>query len=34
MVIRLWNHEALAQTDRVRETIRQCIEELMGSPIP
>ena len=31
-VIRFWNHEVLAQTDRVREAIRQRIEELMGSP--
>jgi very-short-patch-repair endonuclease len=30
-VIRFWNHEVLAQTDRVREAIRQRIEELMGS---
>ena len=33
-VIRFWNHEVLAQTDRVREAIRQRIEELMGSPTP
>ncbi len=33
-VIRFWNHEVLAQTDRVREAIRQRIEELVGSPTP
>ncbi|MGH8576761.1 MAG: endonuclease domain-containing protein [Gammaproteobacteria bacterium] len=33
-VIRFWNDEVLARTDWVREAIRQCIEELMGSPTP
>ena len=33
-VIRFWNHEVLAQTDRVREVIGQRVEELMGSPTP
>ena len=33
-VIRFWNHEVLAQTDWVREAIRQRIDELMGSPTP
>jgi very-short-patch-repair endonuclease len=33
-VIRFWNHEVLAQTDRVREAIRQCVAELIGSPTP
>ena len=33
-VIRFWNHEVLAQTDRVREAIRQRVAELIGSPTP
>ncbi len=33
-VIRLWNHEVLAQTDRVREVIRERIAVLIGSPTP
>jgi very-short-patch-repair endonuclease len=33
-VIRFWNHEVLAQIDRMREAIRQRIEELIGSPTP
>ena len=33
-VIRFWNHEVLAQTDRVLEAIRHRIEESMGSPTP
>ncbi len=31
-VIRFWNHELLAQTDRVREAIRQRIEKLIPPP--
>ncbi|MCI0422908.1 MAG: DUF559 domain-containing protein, partial [Acidobacteria bacterium] len=29
-IIRFWNHEVLAQTNRVREAIGQRIEELMA----
>ena len=33
-VIRFWNHEVLAQTDRVREAIRKGIEELIHPLTP
>jgi very-short-patch-repair endonuclease len=33
-VIRFWNHQVIAQTDRVHAAIRQHVAGLIGSPTP